>query len=218
MARRMRLLVLNPNTTQAMTDAVAAQVRALAGPAVCVEGLTAATGCAVIDSAQSFTIGAAAARHSLQEHLRHSETPADGILLACFGDPGLAELRRLTDRPVVALAEAAILSASAERSRFAILTCGLQWTPMLDDCVESLGVSAHYAGTWALPFNGRALIANPQLHASTLKAHARAAADAGARKLILGGAAFAGLHFLLDERLQLIDPVEVATRDLLARS
>ncbi len=211
----MRLLVLNPNTTQAMTDAVSAQVRALAGPAVYVEGLTAAAGCAVIDSAQSFTVGAAAARHSLQEHLRH-QARVDGILLACFGDPGLHGLRAISPVPVRALAEAAIEAALASPGKFAILTCGPQWVPLLNACVEACGATARYAGCFALPVNGAALLREPASHAPALLALSRAAADAGAEQLIMGGAVFAGLQIEIDPRLRRIDPVAAATQALLA--
>ncbi|GAB4061583.1 aspartate/glutamate racemase family protein [Uliginosibacterium sediminicola] len=212
----MRLLVLNPNTTQAMTDAVSAQIRALAGPAVCVEGLTAAAGCAVIDSAQSFAIGAAAALDSLQHYLRISAEKADGILLACFGDPGLHGLRAISPVPVRALAEAAIEAALASPGKFAILTCGPQWVPLLDACVEACGATARYAGCLALPVNGAALLREPAAYAPALLALSRAAADAGAAQLIMGGAAFAGLQIEIDPRLRRIDPVAAATQALLA--
>ena len=49
----MKLLVLNPNTTAAMTDKVVAEVQRLAGPGVTVRGVTARFGHEVIASRQS---------------------------------------------------------------------------------------------------------------------------------------------------------------------
>lgn len=49
---------------------------------------------------------------------------ADAFVLACFSDPGIAGVRKLTDRPVCGIAESAYLAALGLGSRFGIISLG----------------------------------------------------------------------------------------------
>jgi allantoin racemase len=203
------LWVLNPNTTQAMTEAVVAQVRARVLAAFDVRGVTARDGADVIDSRASFAM-AVSTVPVLGARVSHG-----GALLACFGDPGLEALRgAVAPRPVVGLAQAAVAAAVAARQRFAILTAGAAWVEMLTERVADFGASAWLTGVHALPVNGRQLAADPERFRSTLREAARDAEHAGAQTLILGGAAFAGLGGLVETGLPVIDAIDAATAAL----
>ncbi len=205
-----KLAVLNPNTTRQMTDAVVAEVlRHVAGGTEIV-GMTAAAGPAVIDSPETFDAGARTALGML------SDVPADAdaILLACFGDPGLAALRAAAAVPVVGLAEAAVGAALATGQRFAILTAGAAWVTMLQGCVADYGAAGLLTGVHALPGNGKVLKENPERFRAEVLRLSTVAADDGATMLILGGAAFAGLAFAVDRRLATMDVMGAAIRRL----
>ncbi|WP_425261224.1 aspartate/glutamate racemase family protein [Rubrivivax sp. RP6-9] len=204
------LWVLNPNTTAAMTAAVQAQVRALVPPGVAVHGSTAQQGAPVIDSAGRFAAAAAA----LPAQVAADVPPAAAVLLACFGDPGLESLRGLR-RPVAGLAEAAVAEAVAAGQRFAIVTAGAAWVPLLQQRVADFGATPWLAGVFALPFNGLRLVQDPAGSRAALQAVVAQAERSGAQALVLGGAAFAGLRDLVPTRLVLIEPVAAATRALL---
>lgn len=208
----MRLLVLNPNTSATMTANVVAQVRALARPDVVIGAATADTGCAVIDTPERYALGAVAALATFEREI--AAAPWDAVLLACFGDPGLGALRRHSSVCIVGLAEAALRDAADIGESFGILTCGPAWPDMLNAYVAGSGFGQHYRGTWALPFHGGALVADPVGCAPAVRALATAAADAGVRTLIAGGAAFAGLTFGFDPRLRILDPIHSAVRHL----
>lgn len=202
--------VLNPNTTAAMTAAVQAQVRALVPAGVAVHGSTAVQGHAVIDSAERFADAAAALPVQVA-----ADVPAGAaVLLACFGDPGLEALRR-GRRPVAGLAEAAVAEAVAARQRFAIVTAGAAWVPLLQQRVADFGATPWLAGVFALPFNGLQLVQDPASARAALLAVVAQAERSGAQALVLGGAAFAGLRDLVPTRLVVIEPVAAATRVLL---
>lgn len=205
----LQLWVLNPNTTQAMTAAVLAQVRGWVPAGTDVQGVTAAQGAAVIDSRATFAQAAA----SLP--LLAAGVPADGaVLLACFGDPGLEQLRRLRrPRPVVGLAEAAVAETAGRR--FAIVTAGAAWVEMLRERVADFGAAATLTGVHALPFNGLQLAREPAACSQALNATVREAERGGAEVLVLGGAAFAGLAGMVQTTLPVIEPVAAATRALL---
>lgn len=202
----MKLVVLNPNTTQAMTDAVVQELLHRAHACMDVVGLTAAHGSAVIDSAATFAHGAESALAMASA----IPTEADAVLLACFGDPGLAALRAAVQVPVVGLAEAAVYAAMADGRPFAIVTAGSGWVPLLHDCVASYHAARALVGVLALPGNGSQLKQNPDAFRAAVLQLSTQAADAGAAQLILGGAAFAGLTFEVDKRLTVIDVMAAA--------
>ena len=204
-----RFVVLNPNTTAAMTNAVVARMAPLLpGAELC--GLTAPNGPSVIDSRESFAVGAVSAIDLL------ADLPAgtDAVLLACFGDPGLAEMRARSAVPVVGLAEAAILEAVSGKRRFAIVTAGAAWVPMLRECVAAHGAAQSLVDVYALDGNGADLRRDPAGFGAAISAFAARAVEEGARSLILGGAAFAGLGFVLPAGLCTIDIFEAAARRL----
>ncbi|MBL8302775.1 MAG: Asp/Glu racemase [Ideonella sp.] len=209
------LLVLNPNCTGWMTGRVVQQVqRRLAGRAA-VDPLTVDDGPPVIDDAASFAAGATAAQRALPARL--AERPVTGgVLLACFGDPGLEALRAMAaPRPVHGLAEAAMCQATARGLRFAVLTCGPAWVALLTQRAHDFGLADALSGVYALPVNGRALAEAPARWQGELQAAADRAAREGAQALVLGGAAFAGLGGLIDSPLPVIDAIDAATDALL---
>ena len=59
----------------------------------------------------------------------------DAVVLACFGDPGLAALKEIAKVPVVGMADASILQACAMGNRFSIVTGGERWKSMLEEFV-----------------------------------------------------------------------------------
>lgn len=213
-----RLHVLNPNCSEAMTEAVLAQVRQRLPDGWQALGHTAADGPPVIASRDTFEAAAGRAA-AWPAQMDPPPRAGDAVLLACFGDPGLASLRRAVPGcAVTGLAQASVAAAVAARQRFAIITAGPAWVELLTQRVADFGASAWLCGVQALPLDGRQLRDDPEACRPALQRALQAAERSGAQALILGGAAFAGLDLGLRTRLSLIDPVEVATACLLSDS
>lgn len=193
-----RILVINPNTTQSVTDLVLGHCRAVASPDVALIGATGAFGAAYIHSEAAFAIGGHAALHAFAEH----GAGVDGVLLACFGDPGLFALREIAgDVPVVALADACMARA-AELGRFAIVTGGVRWGPMLERLAVALGHGDALAQVLTVAPSGGQIAADPEASIALLAdACRRAAAESGAASVILGGAGLAGLAARVQPRV-----------------
>src|SRR5271154_2422586 len=98
----MRLLLYNPNTNQSLTAALAAAVRMRLAPRDALLAITRETGEAFVNSEDSI----AGARASASATLRGPAGECDAILLGCFGDLGVDELRRELKRPIVSLSDA----------------------------------------------------------------------------------------------------------------
>jgi Asp/Glu/hydantoin racemase len=211
----MRLLVVNPNTSAAVSEKLRLAVAAAAGPDATLRVATAAFGASYISDEPSFAIAAHAALDAVaRDHAANGDV--DAILCGCFGDPGIDALRAMTGRPVVGLAEAAMREAAAH-GRFAIVTGGAAWLPILERIARGLGWAERLAAIEVLAANGAELAADPDAAVRSLGEACRRA-GAGVDAVILGGAGLAGLAARIAPGLDrpLVDSVAAGSRALLA--
>ena len=210
------LLVVNPNTTAAVTALIAERVRALAPADAVVHAMSARFGAAYIADEASFAVAGHAVLDALAAHLLDHAAP-DVILVGCFGDPGVFALREVSARPVVGLAEASMREATALHGRFAIVTGGAAWRPMLARLARVLELDGALAGIHIVAPTGAELAAHPVAAHALLAAACRQAAI-GADCVVLGGAALAGMAGALAPALDvpLIDSVDAGARALFA--
>lgn len=186
----MRILLINPNTTESVTALVTDHARAIAGDAATFVPVTGRFGARYISSRAAAAIAAHAALDALAEHV----AGCDAVYLACFGDPGLAALREISPVPVIGMAEASCLQACKRGRRFAIVTGGELWGPMLTEFVAWLGLAVRLAAVRTIAPTGDQIARDPEAALAQLAAACAAcAAEDGADVVILGGAALAGL-------------------------
>lgn len=210
----MRILLINPNTTPAVTDLVAAHVRRIAGDAAEFVAVTGRFGTRYISSRAAAAIAGHAALDAMAAHVEN----CDAVYLACFGDPGLHALREVSPVPVVGMAEAACRQAAGQ-GRFAIVTGGARWKPMLEEFVALIGLSDRLAAVRTIAPTGGQIAENPEAALGDLAAACETCVrEDGAEVVILGGAALAGLAARIKDRVSapLICSVEAGTRAVLA--
>ncbi len=188
--RRRRILLINSNTTQAVTDRMLAMAQAMTDNGPEWIGQTARFGARYISDRAAFAI---AGHATLDAYALHRGT-VDAVLIGCFGDPALLALRDLAGVPVIGLAEASFTAAAADGTRFAIVTGGRRWEPMLGELVRELGHERACAGIRTVDLTGGQIAADPDAAVGMLtQASIRAARETGADRIILGGAGLAGL-------------------------
>lgn len=136
----MRIALLNPNTTAAMTEAMAAAARAVLPPDAAVAGITAPRGPDAIEGYEEQAIAAAAVCEMMRLHRGY-----DAYLIACFGDPGLYPARELTRAPVVGIGQAAMMAACTLGRRFAVLTTLARGIGTIEDRLTLYGLRDHCA-------------------------------------------------------------------------
>lgn len=124
-----------------MTAEMVEAAREVVSPGTEVEGITASGGVATIDGYFDEVVGAA----SVADMIRENNGSFDATIIGCFGDPGLFAARELTDAPVVGIAEAGFMVATAVGHRFSILTNLERGVPGLDDLVRHYGLSERCA-------------------------------------------------------------------------
>ena len=186
-----RFLVVNPNTS-ALTTRRLQQVLAGCLPEnVYLEFTTASFGASYIACEASHCVASHACLAAWAEHHKSAINPIDGVLIGCFGDPGLFALREIAAYPVTGLAEASFIQASA-LGPFSIVTGGERWKPMLERLAMSLGFSHQLRHIETVTATGAELQANPEMAIECLKKACEQAAKAGVQSIILGGAGLAG--------------------------
>ena len=137
------ITVVNPNSTQAVTDAIdraAEPFRLRGGPTI--EAVTNAAGPPGIQS-QADADGAAS---DLLAIGRRRMNDTDAYVVACFSDPGLHALREETGRPVFGIAEAGILAALTLGERIGILAILARSLPRHLRYIRQMGLSSRFVG------------------------------------------------------------------------
>jgi allantoin racemase len=214
-ASGVRILLINPNTTESVTALVAGYARAIAGDAATFVPITGRFGARYISTRAAAAIAAHAALDALAQHV----AGCDAVYLACFGDPGLAALREISPVPVIGMAEASCLEASNRGRRFAIVTGGALWGPMLTEFVASLGLAERLAAVRTIAPTGDRIARDPEAALAELAAACTACAtEDGADVVILGGAALAGLASRIQPSVPIpvLCSVEAGTRAAVA--
>ncbi len=202
------LLVINPNTGFATTQRLQTWISGLLPKDVQVECITARFGAPYIACEASYTVAGHALIDAWAQYLQDTGTQPDGILIACFGDPGLFALREVSACPVSGLAEASFMQA-VQTGPFAIVTGGVRWKPMLQRLAGSLGFGEQLQHIEIVEQDGASLLADRDMALRVLSQACLRAADSGARSIILGGAGLAGYASELQSQcpLPLIDSV-----------
>ena len=198
-----RVLLINANSTQGVTGLIERHARAAVDGKVEWQAVTAAFGAAYISTEADYAV----AGHAALDCLERAGAGCDAVYLACFGDPGLFALREVSAVPVIGMAEASMREA-ASRGRFSIVTGGPAWKPILERLAMALGFSQRLVSVRTLAMPGPQLAAQPELIAREI----RSAEEEGAKSIIIGGAALAGVAGKLKSRVPLIDSVECGAR------
>jgi Asp/Glu/hydantoin racemase len=209
----MRILLLNPNTTEAVTRRMHQAAAKVASAGTTLVPLTAIRGVPYIASRAEAQLGGAIALEMLAAHHRD----ADGAIIAAFGDPGLLGARELFDIPVVGMAEAAMLTACMLGSRFVIITFAAALRPWYRECVAMHGLDGRCAGIRALD-GAFAHISEVQDEKEDLLVELanRAVAETEADVVIFSGAPLAGLAERVKARIPVpvVDQVQAATKQI----
>ena len=203
------LLLINPNTTASITDLVLKTAQGFASPGTRLRAVTGAFGPRYIAS----RVGYAIAGHAAVDAFANDRGPKDAVVLACFGDPGLAALKEISPVPVIGMADAAILQACAMGNRFSIVTGGERWKGMLEEFVAGHGLSSRLASVRTVAPTGADIARNPKAAMALLaKGCTACVREDGADVVILGGAGLAGLAAKLKSAVKapLLDGVACA--------
>lgn len=138
-----KILVINPNSTEAVTrgiDEACAPLRMPGGPAI--EALTLKEGPPGIETQQHVD---GVVPHLLSLVTRR-EKDSSAFVIACYSDPGLHSLREATMKPVLGISECGILTALTLGQKFGVIAILRQSIPRHLRYVGAMGVAERLAG------------------------------------------------------------------------
>ena len=207
----MRILVVNANTSQIVTEKVAAQARASASPGTEIVAVTGTFGASVIGSRAEHAIG----EHSAIALVAQHAPGCDAVVIAVSYDTGLRAARELLAVPVVGMTEAGLLTACMLGGRIGVITFGRRVLPLYHELVTAYGLGARVAG-WRVLESTAAYQhgAHDALDREIVAAARDLIERDGAETVVLTGAVMAGVPARLqpDVPVPLIDCIACAVR------
>jgi allantoin racemase len=214
----MRILIVNPNTSVAMTDKIAAAARAVAAPGTEIIAVNPADGPVSIEGYYDEVFSVPGLLAEIAKGEAFSKGEASGVsahIIACFDDTGLEAARSLASAPVIGIGEAAFHLASLVAHRFAVVTTLSRSIPAIETNLMKYGLASRCAKVRAcevpvLALDDPASDASAQISAEIERARHEDRAEA----IVLGCAGMADLAARLTEQhgLPVIDGVASAVK------
>ena len=194
----MKLLVINPNTSESVTEKIATVARSVAADGTDIEFVTADYGVPYIATRAEAIIGG----RVVLEILALREPEFDAAIVAAFGDPGLGAAREMMAIPVVGLTEASLLMACPLGRSFSIVSFSSRLEPWYRECVAWHGMTSRLASIRMLDAKvsdvGQVQEENEDLLVELAN---RTVQEDGAEVVILAGAPLAGLASRVRDRI-----------------
>jgi Asp/Glu/hydantoin racemase len=221
--RARTVFVINPNSTQVVTDHIDRALRGFrrpAGPAIVCDTLR--TGPPGIESQAHVDGTTALLAAYFDAHPQHRA--ADAVVLACFSDPGLHAMREALPGRVYGSAECAYLTAAAMGERFGVISILSRAIGRHKRQLRTMGLESRLAEDLAIEL-GVVELSREDETFSRMSAVGRTLVDHhGARVIVMGCAGMARYRDRLEDLLDVpvIDPtqaaVAIALGQLLARA
>jgi allantoin racemase len=207
-----RILIVNPNTTQSMTDKIGEAARAVASPDTEIKAMSPAMGPVSIEGYydEAYCIPGMLAA------MREGEAEGyDGFIVACADDPGVDAARVALKGPVIGIAEAAMHAATMIGQSFSIITTLSSANPVMEHLALKYGFERHCKSVRAAEFPVLALEDPASDARAMLEAEiARCVEEDRPDAIILGCAGMADLNAALTAKFGVpaIDGVAAATK------
>lgn len=205
----MKILLINPNTTQRITDSLVLQAQKAVGATAKIVGLTAKTGPAIIRSAEDNRV----AEQSMIAMATALADEYDAIVLGVSMDTALQSVRALVPLPVVGMTEGGLFAACLLGQRVGCLTLGSHMVPMYEQLSTNYGLTTRVV-KWHAPNIAAAYEVgpNPEIVEALVQECQILVDDAQADVIVLCAAVLSGYGPWLAPRLRVpvIDAIQAA--------
>jgi allantoin racemase len=132
----MRILVVNVNTTESITETIAQQARAVASPGTEIVGLTPYFGAESVEGNFESYLAAIA----VMDRVMAYDQPFDAVIQAGYGEHGREGLQELLNVPVVDITEAAASTAMFLGHAYSVVTTLDRTVPLIEDRLKLAGL------------------------------------------------------------------------------
>ena len=207
----MRILVVNVNTSQPMTDGIGTAARRYASPGTEIVALQPFFGPEAVDCNFESYISAVAVIDRVMAYDR----PFDGVVMAGFGEHGRDGLQELLEQPVVEICEASAHIAMLIARSYSVVTTLQRSVPPIEDRLRLAGLWDRCASVRANGMTTLEVEREPAAAMRSIVEEARKAVEIDrAEAICLGCAGMAGLEEAISSTLNVpvIDGVGAAVR------
>ena len=137
----MKILVVNVNTTQTMTETIAQSARSVAAPGTEIIGLTPTIGADSVEGNFESYLAAIAVMNAVVTY----DGDFDAVIQAGYGEHGREGLQELLDVPVVDITEAAASIACLLGHKYSVVTTLDRTLPLIEDRLLLAGLLSRCA-------------------------------------------------------------------------
>lgn len=191
----MRILVINPNTTQSMTAKIGKAAASVASAGTEIIAVNPADGPPSIEGYfdEVFAVPGIIAE-------MRKAPAADAYIIACFDDTGLDAARCAAEAPVIGIGEAAFHLASLVAGKFSVVTTLARSVPAIEHNLAKYGLASRCARVRS----SEVAVLDLEMPGSNARHRisdeiARAISEDGAEAVVLGCAGMADLAHSLSE-------------------
>jgi allantoin racemase len=203
-----RILVINPNSNEAVTRGLDEALRPLAfadGPEIV---------CTTLADGP-FGIESQADAESVTMPLRRlveGDNRSDAFVIACYSDPGLDVCREATRRPVFGIAEAGVLTALARADSFGVIAIRQGSIPRHIRYLRRMALMDRLAGERPLEMSVADTASGDETLGRLIEVGRALRDEDGAGAIVMGCAGMARHRRALEETLgvPVIDPTQAA--------
>jgi allantoin racemase len=208
----MRVLLINPNTSEAFTSKIQQIAEKYALPGTQVRTVNPKSGPRSIEGVYDELLSSVP---TLEVAL--ADMDCDALVVACYSDhPTIYALREITDKPVLGIAEASMHVACMVGNRFSIVTTNKEWEPLLRDAVRRYGMIERCSSvrSTGMPVLALESASQEDVYRAILSASRQAIETDAAEVICLGCAGMAGLDKRLEAELHIpvVDGVVAALK------
>jgi allantoin racemase len=207
----MKIVVVNVNTSQSMTDNIAQAARRYASPGTEIVALKPNFGAEAVDCNFESYLSAVA----VMDRIVTYGEPYEAVVMAGFGEHGRDGLQELITQPVFEICEASAHVAMMIGREFSVVTTLQRSVPAIEDRLRLAGLWARCASVRANRMSTLEVDADPDRARLSIVDEARKAVEVdGAEVICLGCAGMAGLEDAITSELgvPVIDGVGAAVR------
>ncbi len=211
-----RILVINPNSTEAVTrgiDEACEPLRLQGGPGI--DSVTLKEGPPGVET-QQHVDGVVAPLINL---VRAKEKDYDAFVIACYSDPGLHSIREVTKKPVLGISECGILTALTLGQKFGVIAILKESIARHLRYVGALGVSERMAGELPVGLPVTELSDEKKTFGRMVEVGKALRDTHGADVVVMGCAGMARYRKPLQDeiRIPVVEPTQAAVAMALAR-
>lgn len=211
-----KILVINPNSTEAVTrgiDEACAPLRMPGGPGI--DCVTLKEGPPGIET-QQHVDGVISPLLSL---VLQNEKQHAAFVIACYSDPGLHSLREATKKPVLGISECGILTALTLGQKFGVIAILKQSIPRHLRYVGALGVSERLAGELPVGLGVTELADENKTFGRMVEVGKALRDQQGANVIVMGCAGMARYRKPLQDQLGIpvVEPTQAAVAMAIGR-